>query len=73
MLEEVDLSNNQLGPIACKTIGLALSHQQRMIANPTHFFSPLENLSELRILDLSWNQIRDGDIRPICHSLKVIE
>lgn len=35
------------------------------------FLSSLETISQLRILDLSWNQIRDGDIRPICHSLKV--
>ena len=73
MLEELDLSNNQFGPIACKTIGLALSHQKIMIVNTTHFFSPLENLSELKVLDLSWNEIRDGDIRPICQSLKVID
>ena len=32
----------------------------------------LGDSSELRILDLSWNSIRDADIRPICNALKVI-
>lgn len=33
----------------------------------------LEDAPELKILDLSWNMIRDFDIRPICNGLKVIE
>ena len=35
------------------------------------FFDFTEEISELRVLDLSWNMIYENDIRPICISLKV--
>ena len=34
-------------------------------------FDFVEEIPELRVLDLSWNMIRENDIRPICISLKV--
>lgn len=33
--------------------------------------SELEETSQLRVLDLSWNMIRENDIRPLSSSLKV--